>query len=113
MPPDEITAWERISSGVERISSADGRIGSAYQRCLYRRKGYCFVSRVEERVKAAKIVVTTHAGLFDDLSSSHSLLKEVDNRLILDADLLEEESARWSSNELDHTRLIRVLNTIG
>ncbi len=64
-------------------------------------------------VKAAKIVITTHAGLFDDLSSSHSLLKEVDHRLILDADLLEEESARWSGTELDHTRLVRLLNTIG
>jgi DNA polymerase III epsilon subunit family exonuclease len=111
--PQEISAWERISSGVERVPLADGKVQTPYERCLYRRNGYCFVGRAEERVKAAKIVVTTHAGLFDDLSSSHSLLKEVDNRLILDADLLEEESARWSSVELDHTRLLRLLNTIG
>ena len=111
--PQEISAWERISSGVERVTLADGKIETPYQRCLYQRKGYCFVGRAEERVKAAKIVVTTHAGLFDDLSSSHSLLKEVGHRLILDADLLEEESARWSSTELDHTRLVRLLNTIG
>src|SRR5947209_9388149 len=113
MPPDEITAWERISSGVERISSADGRIGSAYERCTYRLKGYCFVSRAEERVKAARIVVTTHAGLFDDLSSPHSLLSSIDHRLILDADLLEEENARWSSAELDQAHLLLLLNTIG
>jgi DNA polymerase III epsilon subunit family exonuclease len=111
--PQEISAWERISSGVDRVSLADGKSETPYQRCLYRRKGYCFVSRAEERVKAAKIVVTTHAGLLDDLSSSHSLLKEVQHRLILDVDLFEEESARWSSTELDHTQLVRLLNTIG
>ena len=113
MLPQEITAWERISSGVERIPSADGRIGSAYDRCVYRRKGYCFVSRAEERVKTAKIVVTTHAGLLDDLTHSHSLLAAIDRRLILDADLLEEEMSRWSSAELEQTHLLGLLNTIG
>jgi DNA polymerase III epsilon subunit family exonuclease len=113
MLPQEISAWERISSGVERVPLADGRVETPYQRCLYRRKGYCFVSRAEERVKAARIVVTTHAGLFDDLSSPHSLLRAVEHRLMLDADLLEEESARWHSAELVHTRLLRMLNTIG
>ncbi|MGZ3630755.1 MAG: helicase C-terminal domain-containing protein, partial [Ktedonobacteraceae bacterium] len=111
--PQEISAWERISSGVERVPLAGDKSETPYQKCLYQRKGYCFVSRAEKRVKAANIVVTTHAGLFDDLSSSHSLLREIDHRLILDADLLEEESARWSSSELDHNRLIRWLNTIG
>src|SRR6266700_1791169 len=118
MLPQEITAWERISSGVERIPSADERSGSAYQRCVYRRKGYCFVSRAEERVKIAMIVVTTHAGLLDDLylspkQGSHSLLATIDRRLILDADLLEEEIARWSSSELDQTHLLGLLNTVG
>jgi DNA polymerase III epsilon subunit family exonuclease len=111
--PQEISAWERISSGVERVPLADGRVETPYQRCLYRRKGYCFVYRAEERVKAASIVVTTHAGLLDDLSSSHSLLRNVEHRLILDADLLEDESARWNGSELDHSRLLRMLNTIG
>ena len=111
--PQEISAWERISSGVERVPLAGDKSETPYQKCLYQRNGYCFVSRAEKRVKAANIVVTTHAGLFDDLSSSHSLLREIDHRLILDADLLEEESARWSSSELDHNRLIRWLNTIG
>jgi len=113
MLPQEITAWERISSGVERIPSADGRIASAYDRCVYRRRGYCFVSRAEERVKTAKIVVTTHAGLLDDLTHSHSLLAAIDRRLILDADLLEEEMSRWSSAELEQTHLLGLLNTIG
>jgi DNA polymerase III epsilon subunit family exonuclease len=113
MLPQEISAWERISSGVERVPLADGRVETPYQKCLYRRKGYCFVSRAEERVKSASIVVTTHAGLFDDLSSSHSSLRNVEHRLILDADLLEEEIARWNGSELDHTRLLRMLNTIG
>ena len=113
MLPQEITAWERISSGVERIPSADGRIASAYDRCVYRRKGYCFVSRAEERVKTAKIVVTTHAGLLDDLTHSHSLLAAIDRRLIVDADLLEEEMSRWSSAELEQTHLLGLLNTIG
>ncbi len=111
--PQEISAWERISSGVERVPLADGRAETPFQRCLYRRKGYCFVSRAEERVKAASIVVTTHAGMLDDLSSSHALLRSIDHRLILDADLLEDESARWNGSELDHTRLLRILNTIG
>jgi len=111
--PQEISAWERISSDVERVPLADGKIETPYQRCLYQQKGYCFVSRAEERVKAARIVVTTHAGLFDDLASSHSLLGNIEHLLILDADLLEEEIARWNSTELDHTRLIRILNTIG
>ncbi len=111
--PQEMSAWERISSGVERIPSADQRSKTIYERCTYRRKGYCFVSRAEERVKAARIVVTTHAGLFDNLSQSPSLLAGIDRRLILDADLLEEENARWSNAELDQTRLFRLLNTIG
>lgn len=113
MLPQEGTAWGRISSGVERIPSADERSGSAYQRCVYRQKGYCFVSRAEERVNSARIVVTTHAGLLDDLSGSHSQLASIDRRLILDAELLEEEIARWSSTELDQTRLLGLLNTIG
>jgi DNA polymerase III epsilon subunit family exonuclease len=111
--PQEISAWERISSGVDRVSLADGKNETPYQRCLYRRNGYCFASLAAERVHAATIVVTTHAGLLDDLSSSHSLLKEIDHKLVLDADLFEEESARWSSAELDHTHLVRLLNTIG
>lgn len=111
--PQEVAAWERISSGVERVPLASGRAETPYQQCLYQKKGYCFVSRAEERVKEARIVVTTHAGLLDDLTSTHSLLSSIDRRLILDADLLEEESARWNSAELDHARLIEMLNTIG
>ncbi|MBV9712352.1 MAG: hypothetical protein JO011_15715, partial [Ktedonobacteraceae bacterium] len=111
--PQEITAWERISSGVERIASADPRAKTTYERCTYRRKGYCFVSLAEERVKAAQIVVTTYAGLFDDLSQPHSLLKSIEHRLILDAGLLEEENARWSNMEFDQVGLFRMLNTIG
>jgi ATP-dependent DNA helicase DinG len=113
MLPQESSAWERVSSGFERIPAPDEHAGSAYQRCVYRQKGYCFVSRAEERVKAARIVVTTHAGLLDDLCGSHSLLATIDRRLILDADLLEEEIARWSSVEFDQTRLLGLLNTIG
>lgn len=111
--PQEMMAWERISSGVERIPAADARFGTLYERCTYRLKGYCFVSRAEEHVKAARIVVTTHAGLFDDLSRPHSLLTSIDRRLILDADLLEEENARWSSAELDQAHLLLLLNTVG
>src|SRR6266516_4511518 len=112
MLPQEITAWERISSGVERIPSADERSKTICDRCTYRRKGYCFASMAEDRVKAASIVVTTHAGLFDDLSQPHSLLAGINHRLILAADLLEEENARWSNIELDQMRLFRMLNTI-
>ncbi len=111
--PQETTAWARISSGVERIPSADTHSGTPFERCMYRRKGYCFVSRAEERVKQATIVVTTHAGLFDDLTHPNSLLSAIERRLILDADLLEEEVARWSSKELDQARLQALLNTIG
>ncbi|GAC1565365.1 MAG: helicase C-terminal domain-containing protein [Ktedonobacteraceae bacterium] len=111
--PQEITAWERISSGVERVPLADGHQDTPSQRCLYRKKGYCFVERAEERVKEARIVVTTHAGLFDDLSSPRSLLSGITRRLILDTDLLEDELARWSSADLDHTHLLELLNTIG
>ena len=109
----ENTAWERISSGIERIPSADKRSGTMYERCTYRKKGYCFVSLAEERVNSAQIVVTTHTGLFDDLSSSHSLLAPIDYHVILDADMLEEENARWSSADLDSSRLLGLLNTIG
>ncbi|HLZ80245.1 MAG TPA: exonuclease domain-containing protein [Ktedonobacteraceae bacterium] len=113
MLPQESSAWERMSSGYERIQAVDEHSASAYQRCVYQQKGYCFVSRAEEQVKAARIVVTTHAGLLDDLCGSHSLLASIDGRLILDADLLEEEIVRWSSVELDQTRLLGLLNTIG
>jgi len=109
----EVAAWERISSGVEFVPLADGKGETPYQRCLYRRKGYCFLSRAEERVRAAQIVVTTHAGLLDDLASPHSLLRSIDHRVILDADLLEEEIARWSGMELAHPRLLELLNTVG
>ncbi len=111
--PQEFSAWERISSGVERVPLADGRSETPSQRCLYRKKGYCFVEHAEERVKQARIVVTTHAGLLDDLSSPRSQLSGITRRLILDADLLEEELARWSSADLDHARLLELLNTIG
>jgi DNA polymerase III epsilon subunit family exonuclease len=113
MLPQEIAAWERISSGVERVRLDDERGDTPYQRCIYRKKGYCFVQRAEERVQQAQIVVTTHVGLLDDLSSNHSLLRSIDRRLLLDADLLEEECARWSSREFDHTRLLELLHTIG
>lgn len=111
--PQEMAAWERMSSGIERIPSADPRSGTIYKRCTYRQKGYCFVNLAEERVHAARIVITTHAGLFDDLSHAHSLLASIPHRLVLDSDLLEDENARWSSTELDQTRLFRMLNTIG
>ncbi|MGH2508279.1 MAG: helicase C-terminal domain-containing protein, partial [Ktedonobacteraceae bacterium] len=111
--PQENAAWERISSGVERVSLADGRSETPYQRCLYQRKGYCFVQQAAERANTAQIVVTTHAGLLDDLASSHSLLRSIERRVILDADLLEEEIARWSSLDFTHPRLLELLNTIG
>lgn len=109
----EAAAWERISSGVEFVPLADGKGEAPYQRCLYRRKGYCFLKQAEERVKIAQIVVTTHAGLLDDLASPHSLLRAIDRRVILDADLLEEEIARWSGMDLAHPRLLELLNTVG
>src|SRR5436305_8094729 len=37
--PQEISAWERISSGVDRVSLADGKIETPYQRCLYSSNG--------------------------------------------------------------------------
>lgn len=109
----ENAAWERICSGVERIPSADKRSGTMYERCTYRKRGYCFLSRAEERVQDAQVIVTTHMGLFDDLSSSHSLLSSINYRLILDTDMLEEENARWSSADLGQTRLLEIINTIG
>jgi DNA polymerase III epsilon subunit family exonuclease len=109
----EAAAWERISSGVEFVPLSDGKGEAPYQRCLYQRKGYCFLQRAQERARAAHIVVTTHAGLLDDLASPHSLLRSIDRRLILDADLLEEEVARWSGMELAHPRLLELLNTVG
>lgn len=113
MLPQEISAWERICSGVEHVSLGDAGSETPYQHCLYRRKGYCFADLAEERARTAGIVVTTHAGLLDDLSSPRSLLKSIDRRVILDADLLEEEVARWSGAELDHPRLLGLLHTIG
>lgn len=109
----EALAWERVSSGIERIPAADERADSAYQRCIYRRKGYCFVSRAEERIKTSSVIVTTHAGLFDDLSRPDSLLASIERRIVLDADLLEDELSRWSTTDLDRTRLINLLNTVG
>ncbi|HCI80772.1 MAG TPA: hypothetical protein DHW02_13895, partial [Ktedonobacter sp.] len=109
----EMPAWERICSGIERIPLADPQHDTIYQRCTYRNKGYCFVSLAEERVKAADIIVTTHTGLLDDLSSKASLLADIPCRLILDADVLEEESARWSSAELEQEHLLTAIKTIG
>lgn len=111
--PQEAAAWERISSGVEYVPLADARNETPSERCLYRRKGYCFVHQAEEKAKAAQIIVTTHAGLLDDLASSRSLLRSIERRVILDADLLEDEIARWSSVDLAHPRVLGLLNTIG
>src|SRR5437588_9018462 len=36
MLPQEITAWERICSGVERVRLDDGKGDTPYSRCLYR-----------------------------------------------------------------------------
>jgi ATP-dependent DNA helicase DinG len=111
--PQELATWERICSGGERLPAGDGRAGDIYERCAYRRRGYCFYERAEERVRGAQIVVTTHAGLLDDLSSPHPLLSEIPYRLILDADLLEDECLRRSSLELSHSRLLSLLETLG
>jgi DNA polymerase III epsilon subunit family exonuclease len=111
--PQEVTAWERISSGVEHIALADEQGATPYANCLYRKKGYCFSYRAEERVKKARIIVTTHAALLDDLTSSRSLLKQVGHYLVLDADLLEDECARWSSKEFHVSRLHELLYIIG
>jgi ATP-dependent DNA helicase DinG len=111
--PQEFGAWSRIASGVERVPSGEARFGTSYQRCNYRRKGYCFVSLAEERVNAAQIVVTTHTGLFDDLVQKHSLLAAIPARVVLDADMLEEENARWSNDEINQVLLSNILNTIG
>jgi Rad3-related DNA helicase/DNA polymerase III epsilon subunit-like protein len=111
--PQEAAAWKRISSGIERLPSADQRAGTSYQHCMYKKNGYCFIHRAEERVKTARIVVTTHSGLFDDLTNKHSLLSDIPGRLVLDADLLEEEYARWSSAELDQNQLTTLISTIG
>lgn len=111
--PQEVAPWGRISSGMERVALADGHSKTPCDRCLYRKHGYCFPSRAEERAKEASIVVTTHAGLLDDLTSPRSLLKAIPHRLILDADLFEEEYARWNSKDLDHDRLLTLLHTIG
>lgn len=111
--PQEVTAWERISSGVEHIALVDEHAGTPYEHCLYRKNGYCFTHRAEERVKHARIIVTTHAGLLDDLTSPHSRLKDIAHYLILDADMLEDECARWSSSEFNAARLHDLLHTIG
>src|SRR5205823_562357 len=52
-------------------------------------------------------------GLLDDLNSSHSLLASSERRLLLDAELLEDEIGRWSSAELEHAELTGLLKTIG
>ncbi len=109
----EMSAWERISSGSEQKRSVDPRFETTYQRCTYRRKGYCFVQLAEDRVNAAQIVVTTHEGLLDDLSLSSSLLSSIDRRLILDADAIEEENMRWGGAEVDLVGLLRILYSIG
>lgn len=111
--PYEVAAWERIASGGEHdiLLSEQGETPSAY--CLYRKHGYCFSSRAEERVRSAQVVVTSHAGLLDDLTSPRPLLKQVRHYLILDADMLEEECARWSGDEFSAARLHELLRAIG
>ncbi|GCF08849.1 exonuclease domain-containing protein [Dictyobacter arantiisoli] len=109
----EMAAWDRISSDFEQRRSVDKRFEANYDRCMYRRKGYCFVSQAEERVQAAQIVVTTHAGLLDDLSLSSSLLASIEQRLILDADMIEEDNIRWGGAEFEPSQLLSLLNSIG
>lgn len=111
--PQEITAWQRICSNIEHIASGDRGAETPSARCSYRKNGYCFSYRAEQRVRQARLVVTTHAALLDDLTSKRPLLKEAAHYLILDADMLEDECARWSSDELNAAHLHEVLSTIG
>jgi ATP-dependent DNA helicase DinG len=111
--PYEVTAWERIASGDEHDALLDEQDETPYAHCPYRKHGYCFSARAEDRVRRAKVLVTSHAGLLDDLTSPRSLLKQVRHFLILDADMLEDECARWSSNEFSAARLHELLRAIG
>ncbi len=78
----EMAAWDR--------TRADDEYADAVKSCAYKREGYCFVARGQERAEAARIVVTTHAALGAWLAGTESHLPEATSVIVLDAHHLEE-----------------------
>src|SRR5579884_4535047 len=87
---------------LQRATSSSSRSASRMTRCGIAASSEWGDERSSS--KPACVVITTHAGLLDDLSSPHSLLAAIPQRVILDADLLEDEVARWSGQEFEQRR---------
>jgi DNA polymerase III epsilon subunit family exonuclease len=97
----EAVAWERAQAGADFADSSDT--------CIYRRDGYCFVTRATNAARDARIVVTTHAALAAHLAGNDERLPEATHVLVLDAHLLEEELRRARSATLDRQEVLAAL----
>jgi DNA polymerase III epsilon subunit family exonuclease len=97
----EAIAWQRAGAGSEFADSTNT--------CAYRKHGFCFVARAEERAKAAAVVVTTHSALAQALAGAPHLLPALDRVLVMDGHLLEDalrEATGWS---WDQARMLTTL----
>jgi DNA polymerase III epsilon subunit family exonuclease len=101
LPGPETQAWERVRSGEE--------FGDGWPTCAYRRDGYCFAARAEDRASVAAVVVSTHAALAASLTGHEAVLADVTRVIVLDAGLLEEELRRASSATIERETLLNLL----
>lgn len=97
--PSETSAWETVRAGTEFA----GMTG-----CAYRERGWCFARRAREAADAARIILTTHAALFDATST----LPHADGYLILDAHLLEEQIMERAAYGVEVVPLERALDAL-
>lgn len=97
----ESAAWERARAGREFTHSVAG--------CAYRSRSYCFVGRAEEAAQMARVVVTTHTALANQLAGLEHLLPQTEHVLVLDAHQLEDELRRAASWSLECRTLVGTL----
>lgn len=100
----ELSAWERTRAGAE---FADSQVN-----CPYRANGYCFVANAQDSAKSARIVVSTHAALAEQLAGVDAMLPEATRVIILDAHLWEERLRDAAGSRLDQETFLAVFDTL-
>jgi DNA polymerase III epsilon subunit family exonuclease len=97
--PIETSAWETVRASADFVGMAG---------CAYRERGWCFARRARESAEEARIILTTHAALFDAASA----LPPADGYLLLDAHLLEEQIMDRAAYGMEVAPLNRALDAL-
>ncbi len=104
LPGQEAQAWDLVRSG--------GEFGDGWATCAYRRDGYCFAARAQERAEAAPLVVTTHAALAASLTGRGAALPAAARVVVFEAGLLEEELRQSASATIEREPLLALLGRL-